>query len=100
MDANLSPERKSMLMDHNGANGQPNVTDTYFDIVVMKNMFSSPVEHDVTGFLSAKHQSKNYYTMVKQVKKKKTTTRAVPCVLLLHLYSSVFKQLYGIYISC
>lgn len=58
-------------MDHNGANGQPNVTDTYFDIVVMKNMFSSPVEHDVTGFLSAKHQSKNYYTMVKQVKKKK-----------------------------
>lgn len=47
-----------MLMDHNGANGRQNVADTYFDIVVMKNMFSSPVEHDVTGFLSAKHQSK------------------------------------------
>lgn len=74
MDANPSPERKSMLMDHNGANGQQNVADTYFNIVVMKNMFSSPVEHDVMGFLSAKHQSKNYYTMVKQVKTNGTTT--------------------------
>lgn len=86
---------KSMLMDYNGANGQQNVKDTYFDIVVMKNMLSSPVEHDVTR-LSAKYQGKNYYTMVKE---KKKTTRAVHCVLLLHLYSRVFERLHGIYIS-
>lgn len=84
MDANPSAERKSMLMDRNGANGQQNVADTYFDIVVMKNMFPSPVEHDATGFLSAKHQSK--------IVTRNNNYRAVHCVLLLHLYSRVFSN--------